>query len=79
MLAVFDEEYHYIRRGDGNEQLFAYRADPAEERDLAGAPEAQAALGRLRGLLPLARKSLASRLPAAPASPTVADRQPENR
>jgi arylsulfatase A-like enzyme len=39
MRAVFDDEFHYIRRGDGHEELYAYRIDTAEERDLKGTPE----------------------------------------
>ena len=35
MFSVFDDEFHYIRRGDGKEELFAYRVDPGELTDLA--------------------------------------------
>jgi arylsulfatase A-like enzyme len=52
MIAAFDEKFHYIRRGDGAEQLFAYRTDPAEEHDLAATPEGARELPRLRAMIP---------------------------
>ncbi len=48
MLSVVDDRYHYIRNGDGREELYEYRTDPAEERDLAGAPGHAEALARFR-------------------------------
>ena len=35
MRSVFDQQFHYIRRGDGAEELFNYRADSAETSDLS--------------------------------------------
>jgi hypothetical protein len=48
MVSAVDERFHYIKRGDGLEQLFDYRADRAEVNDLAKNPEGEAALVRLR-------------------------------
>jgi arylsulfatase A-like enzyme len=50
MKAVFDGEFHYIRRGDGQEELYAYRTDVAEEQNLGKTPEGEAVLMRLRAL-----------------------------
>lgn len=35
MRSLIDAEWHYIRNGDGIEELYAYRRDPDEQRDLA--------------------------------------------
>jgi arylsulfatase A-like enzyme len=51
MRSILDQRFHYIRRGDGLEELYDYRADPAEALNLIAAPERQQDLGRLRGLL----------------------------
>jgi arylsulfatase A-like enzyme len=51
MHAIVDRQFHYIRRGDGQEELFAYRTDPAEAQNLAQTPDGQRALGRLRAQL----------------------------
>ena len=61
MRSVFDTEYHYILRGDGEEQLFDYRADPEELTDL-GSTE----IGRLK--LQELRRQLIPPRAAAPAS-----------
>jgi arylsulfatase A-like enzyme len=50
MVSVFDDQLHYIRRGDGLEELFDYRADTAERTNLAASPERAADLSRLRAL-----------------------------
>ena len=42
---------HYIRSGDGGEALYALKADPAEQTNLAGLPEAQVSLEGFRGAL----------------------------
>jgi arylsulfatase A-like enzyme len=42
---------HYIRSGDGREELYALRPDPAEQFDLAGLPEADVSLEGFRGVL----------------------------
>ena len=48
MTSVIDEDFHYIRGGDGREELYDLKRDPAEARDLAGRSEHAAALGRFR-------------------------------
>ena len=40
MYSVIADPYHYILNGDGIEELFNYRADPLEQRNLAGSPDA---------------------------------------
>jgi len=47
MVSRFDERLHYIRNGDGREELYDYRADPQELRNLAGEPAMRAHLRRL--------------------------------
>lgn len=42
---------HYIRSGDGSEELYALRSDPEERFNLAGAPMARKALQRFRATL----------------------------
>jgi arylsulfatase A-like enzyme len=48
MISVVDEEFHYIRGGDGREELYDLKRDPAEIRDLASLPELASKLGRFR-------------------------------
>jgi arylsulfatase A-like enzyme len=48
MTSVVDREFHYIRGGDGREELYDLNRDPAEERDLAKKPELAETLGRFR-------------------------------
>src|SRR4029078_12193293 len=60
MRSVLDEQFHYIRRGDGLEQLFDYRADPSELTDLSGTGAGRAKIQQMRLALepaPLARSS----------------------
>jgi arylsulfatase A-like enzyme len=42
---------HYIRSGDGSEELFALKSDPEERLNLAGSPNAREALQRFRASL----------------------------
>ena len=42
---------HYIRDGDGLEELYVLESDPEELVNFAGAPDAQAALQRFRNTL----------------------------
>ncbi len=42
---------HYIRSGDGAEELYALQADPQEQTNLAGLPSAQPSLEGFRGAL----------------------------
>ncbi|MFN2432714.1 MAG: sulfatase [Gemmatimonadota bacterium] len=51
MRALFAEGLHYIVNGDGREELYEYRVDPAEERDLAASAGSAEALARLRARL----------------------------
>ncbi len=48
MKSLVADGYHYIRRGDGTEELYDFRGDPAEERDLARSGEASEQLARFR-------------------------------
>jgi arylsulfatase A-like enzyme len=50
MQSVTDESFHYIRNGDGTEELYA-AADTREEKNLAALPESLAILERYRVLL----------------------------
>jgi arylsulfatase A-like enzyme len=48
---------HYIRSGDGSEELYNLRSDPEERLNLAGAPAAGEVLRRFRaGLVAMSRK-----------------------
>jgi arylsulfatase A-like enzyme len=42
---------HYIRSGDGSEELYSLRSDPEERLNLVGAPAAREALQRFRATL----------------------------
>jgi arylsulfatase A-like enzyme len=50
--ARLDERFHYIRNGDGTEELFDYRADPQELQNLVNDPARQPDVVHLRGGLP---------------------------
>jgi hypothetical protein len=48
---------HYIRAGDGSEELYNLKSDPSERLNLSGAPAAEAVLGRFRaGLTSMVRR-----------------------
>jgi hypothetical protein len=48
---------HYIRLGDGSEELYSLRSDPQERINLSGAPAAKEILRRFRaGLVTMVRK-----------------------
>ena len=50
---------HYIRAGDGSEELYAMKPDPEEQTNVAGLPAAQQVLQGFRGYLgPILRKRL---------------------
>ena len=51
MVSRLDQRFHYIRDGDGKEELFDYLADPAEQSNLINDPAMAAVLGRLRARL----------------------------
>jgi arylsulfatase A-like enzyme len=59
MKALFTDSLHYILRGDGEEELFAYRTDPGEAHDLARQDSASlvASRARLRQALADARSN----------------------
>ncbi len=48
MKSLVSDGYHYVRNGDGTEELYDFRGDPAEERDLARSGEGGAQLARFR-------------------------------
>jgi arylsulfatase A-like enzyme len=48
MKSLVADGYHYVRNGDGTEELYDFRGDPAEERDLAGSAEGGDQLARFR-------------------------------
>jgi arylsulfatase A-like enzyme len=50
LVAVIDDSLHYILNGDGAEELYAYRADPTEQRNLIAAPASKDGAARLRAL-----------------------------
>jgi arylsulfatase A-like enzyme len=62
MRSVFDQQFHYIRRGDGAEELFDYRADSGEMTELGRTPAGKAVIEGLRRLL----ESSAARPPSRP-------------
>ena len=50
MQALFEGRMHYIRNGDGTEELYDFEADPREENDLlAERPDVVARSARCRG------------------------------
>ena len=51
MESLVDHGLTYIREGDGSEELYDLENDPAEEHDLSGTPDGQAALARARAFL----------------------------
>jgi len=51
MKSVVSAGMHYIRNGDGSEELYDYEGDPWERADLASDAKRQAVLEQLRGLL----------------------------
>jgi arylsulfatase A-like enzyme len=48
MKSLVADGYHYIRLGDGTEELYDFHSDPPEERDLARSGEASEQLARFR-------------------------------
>jgi arylsulfatase A-like enzyme len=57
MTSLIQDRLHYIRNGDGREELYDFGEDPAEERDLSPAPASQPSLNRFRALLTRLRPS----------------------
>jgi arylsulfatase A-like enzyme len=50
MRSTFDEQLHYIHRGDGEERLYRYRTDAEEADNLLNDPDLAADLQHLRAL-----------------------------
>jgi arylsulfatase A-like enzyme len=51
MHSLMNDRHHYIRNGDGREELYAIRTDPTEEHDLSGSEESRPLLERFRAEL----------------------------
>jgi len=51
MRSLVDSQWHYIRNGDGVEELYAYRSDPEERTNLAGLPAHAGILASMREAL----------------------------
>lgn len=51
MKSLLEERWHYIRNGDGREELYDFRSDPLEQRDLSGTAEGRRTIERRRGSL----------------------------
>jgi arylsulfatase A-like enzyme len=62
MKAVLDDEFHFIVRGDGTEELYNVSADPREENNLVFLAEHTDRVARFRVLL----DSLSVRRPTRP-------------
>jgi arylsulfatase A-like enzyme len=65
MYSLVDSAHHYIRNGDGTEELYDARRDPAELHNLADAPESAPVLKLFRSTL----SALISRLPPVAEQP----------
>jgi arylsulfatase A-like enzyme len=51
MKSLVKDRYHYIRNGDGSEELYDFEKDPLERDDLAGYEQGDRILGQLRSRL----------------------------
>ena len=51
MQSIFQGDYHYIRNGDGVEELYNWRRDPDEEQDLAGSEQGRSLVLSLRAAM----------------------------
>src|SRR5262249_47166520 len=51
MKSLVWRQYHYIKNGDGGEELYQIEDDPDAENNLAGSAAARAVLERLRACL----------------------------
>lgn len=70
MFSVMDSTSHYIADALGGEQLFDMATDPFDAHDLAGQPDYQAHLARLRSVLATAVGPPDRRVARAGATPT---------
>lgn len=60
MQSVVSDGWHYIRNGDGSEELYDFTADPLAAHDRAGDPTVSALLDKLRRLASMNPEELAS-------------------
>lgn len=51
MKSLIIDQYHYIRRGDGREELYNFESDPEEKQDLSHSQELREMLERFRSSL----------------------------
>jgi hypothetical protein len=51
MESLTDDHYHYIRNGDGREELYAIGVDPEEQSDLGQREDMRPVLARYRARL----------------------------
>ncbi len=51
IYSLTDSAYHYLFNGDGTEELYDFRSDPGELKNLAGSQDARPVLGRFRTTL----------------------------
>ncbi|MCG6988866.1 MAG: sulfatase-like hydrolase/transferase [Gemmatimonadetes bacterium] len=72
MYSLMDSTYEYIRNGDGTEELYDIRLDPAELRDLVNRPQEASVLAHFRTVL----HGLVSRVPAVPKEPVEHPKAP---
>lgn len=64
MQSLIADGYHYIRNGDGREELYDFERDPQERSNLSATPEGSLAVQRLRRRLPSKTRPPASRVTA---------------
>jgi arylsulfatase A-like enzyme len=51
MRSVVLEQYHYIKNGDGREELYDFENDPFEQADLSGSVEGRRQIAKFRSAL----------------------------
>ncbi|MCG6956848.1 MAG: sulfatase [Gemmatimonadetes bacterium] len=73
MYSLMDSTYHYVRNGDGTEELYDALRDPAEVHDLAGTAESQPVLARFRTML----GALVQTPPPVPTGPVLHAKPPD--
>lgn len=78
MLSLVADGWHYIRNGDGREELYDFKGDPDETRDLSGSAEKAAVLESLRSRALASKHQGSERSPVEPAA-QLAARRPTDR
>lgn len=68
LQSLVSEGLHYIKDGNGREELYAYATDPLEQHDVAGTDQGRRAVERFRNAL--RRVSSPAPVPGATADPT---------